>query len=341
MIFNIFKNEKALSTSTATLILVAIAIIGAEVIGLMLGSYNDNVASHVFTGDASDLSVVTTHIGGSTTCQPVVGDLAAQYMKDHYGINITVQGGGSGAGRAGVTKGTLDIGMSSDAIDPIQYPYLIPFQFGGSAVIPVINDISGVNSITANDLHALYQYANSSGVVGAKVNDGKLQCDPSASFYLTVLQRSDTSGTEETFSKYIASDNKTWINNTNAANEFGNAGMLAAIQGATTPTLGFLDMGYAFDSTGKNTTGVKIIGIDSCPSASITPAEVLKTLKAGKTQTFPLILTRELFFCTRGQATTFEQDFMHYCVSPQASATFSKHGVYSILTIKDSSAVSS
>ncbi len=329
--------KRRFQRATATLFLVAIAIIGAEVVGLMQGSYISNIASHVTTSDASAVNI---HIGGSTTCQPVVTDLAAQYMKDHYGINITVKGGGSGAGREGVTSGALDIGMSSDAIDAIKYPYLVPYQFGGSAVIPVINDIPGVNSITANDLHALYQYANSSGVVGAKINSGELQYDPSASFYLTVLQRSDTSGTEETFSKYIGSGDKTWINNTNAANEIGNDGMLAVVRGAATPTLGFLDMGYAFDSTGKNATGVTIIGIDSCPAASVTHTEVLKTLKAGKTQTFPLILTRELYFCTRGPATTFEQDFMHYCVLPQASDTFTKHGVYSVLTIKDGSAVS-
>lgn len=340
MSFKILSDEKALSTSTATLVLVAIAIVGAEVINLMLGSYTNNTASSVSTVDITDASATIIHIGGSTTCQPVVTDLAAQYMKDHEGIRIAVDGGGSGIGRAGVTIGALDIGMSSDAIDSIQFPYLVPLQFGGSAVIPVIKDISGVDSTTANDLHTLYQYANSSGVVGAKINSGELQYDPSASFYLTILQRSDTSGTEETFSKYIGSGNKTWINNTNATNEFGNAGMLAAIQGATTPTLGFLDMGYAFDSTGKNATGVTIIGIDSCPAASVNNAEVLRTLKAGKTKTFPLILTRELYFCTRGPATTFEEDFMHYCVSPQASATFTKHGVYSILTIKDGSTAS-
>lgn len=334
MSFKTLNHEKALSTSTATLVLVAIAIIGGLVINLMLGAYISEIASNVLSNDKSNASAATIRIGGSTTCQPVVTDLAAQYMKDHCGIKIIVTGGGSGAGRDSVITGALDIGMSSDAIDPIQYPYLTPFQFGGSAVIPVINYISGVNFTTANDLHELYQYANSSGVVGAKINSGELQYDPSASLYITILQRSDTSGTEETFSKYIANGNKTWINNTSAMNEVGNAGILAAIQNATTPTLGFLDIGYAFDSTGKNATSVTIIGIDSCPTASITHAEVLKTLKAGKTQTFPLILTRELFFCTRGKATELEQDFMHYCVSSQASDTFNKHGVYSILAIK-------
>jgi phosphate transport system substrate-binding protein len=340
MSFKVFNNEKAISPGTAILILSAIAIIGAAVVGVMLGAFSDNIASHVSTSDASDASATTIHIGGSTTCQPVITDLADQYMKDHEGIRISVQGGGSGEGRVAVTMGTLNIGMSSDPIDAIQYPYLLPFQFGGSAVIPVINDISGVNYTTANDLHTLYQYANSSGVVGAKINSGELQYDPSASFYLTVLQRSDTSGTEETFSKYIGSGDKTWINNTNALNEVGNAGMLAALQSATTPTLGFLGMGYAFDSTGKNATGVTIIGIDSCPAANVTHAEVLKTLKAGTTQTFPLILTRGLYFCTRGPATTLEQDFMYYCISPQASTTYTKHGVYSIITIKDGSEVS-
>jgi phosphate transport system substrate-binding protein len=339
MSFRIIKHEKALATSSSTLVLVAIAIIGAAAIGLMLGSYCNNMTTH-FTDigskvSASEASAAAIRIGGSTTCQPVVTDLAAQYMEDRKGINITVQGGGSGVGRDDVISGALDIGMSSDDIDPIQYPYLIPFAFGGSAVIPVVNNISDVNFTTADDLRALYQYANSSGVVGAKINNGKLQYDSSASFYLTVLQRSDKSGTEETFSKYIGLNDKTWINNTKAMNEVGNSGMLTAIQNGTTPTLGFLDVGYAFDSTGKNAKGVTIIGIDSCPATSVTHAEVLKTLKAGNTQTFPLILTRQLYFCTLGPANTYEQDFMNYCVSPQASGTFTKHGVYSIITIKE------
>lgn len=47
MSFKIFEHEKALSTSTATLIIEAISIIGAAAIGIMLGSFTDKVVTHV------------------------------------------------------------------------------------------------------------------------------------------------------------------------------------------------------------------------------------------------------------------------------------------------------
>ena len=53
-------------------------------------------------------------VGGSTTVYPLSILAGDAYMKQHPGIKITVQPGGSGVGITGVGNDLLDIGASSE-----------------------------------------------------------------------------------------------------------------------------------------------------------------------------------------------------------------------------------
>jgi phosphate transport system substrate-binding protein len=54
----------------------------------------------------------TLNVGGSTALQPLVEHAARSFEAVNPGVQIVVSDGGSGAGRAGVCQGSLDIGMS-------------------------------------------------------------------------------------------------------------------------------------------------------------------------------------------------------------------------------------
>ena len=55
----------------------------------------------------------TLTITGSTTVLPVCATIAEAYMDIHTGVNVMVNGGGSGVGVQAAVDGTADIGMSS------------------------------------------------------------------------------------------------------------------------------------------------------------------------------------------------------------------------------------
>jgi phosphate transport system substrate-binding protein len=54
----------------------------------------------------------TLTIGGSTALQPLVEQAAMSFQLANPSVRIVVSGGGSGAGRNGVCRGNLDIGLS-------------------------------------------------------------------------------------------------------------------------------------------------------------------------------------------------------------------------------------
>ncbi|MBI5183563.1 MAG: phosphate ABC transporter substrate-binding protein [Nitrospinae bacterium] len=55
----------------------------------------------------------TIKVAGSTTVLPVVSRAAEIFMKNHPGVTITINSGGSGVGVTSVAKGLADIGMIS------------------------------------------------------------------------------------------------------------------------------------------------------------------------------------------------------------------------------------
>ncbi|HEU5138608.1 MAG TPA: substrate-binding domain-containing protein, partial [Bacillales bacterium] len=51
-------------------------------------------------------------VGGSSALQPLAAATAKKFMKEHQGVQIQIQGGGSGTGLSEVAAGNFNIGMS-------------------------------------------------------------------------------------------------------------------------------------------------------------------------------------------------------------------------------------
>jgi phosphate transport system substrate-binding protein len=66
---------------------------------------------------SSDSDGGTLVLTGSSTIAPVVAELAQQYEREHPGVRIDVQSGGSSRGIGDVRSGLADIGMVSRALD--------------------------------------------------------------------------------------------------------------------------------------------------------------------------------------------------------------------------------
>lgn len=323
----LFNNDKAVSPIVATLVLVVVAIAGAAAVGTIMGSFSSDVSDSASAAEASSASSTELLIGGSTTVQPVSENLVDLYTKNHPGVKVTVQGGGSGAGIAGAEMGVLDIGSASKEVDTVlEHPDLEKFQIGGSAVVVIANGIdANLNYTTKAALDAIYANATDGKVkVDVDVN-GNLTESSTGAVTISVFQRDEASGTEETFAKYLPTyESAKDLDASEAIGKVGNPGVLAAVED-TTNSIGFVDYGFATDSTAK------IIGVD-CYDDEVTEKNIIAALK-GESSPFPEDLTRPLNYVTLGAPSTIEQSFINFALSPAAAPAFEDAGYFQMLDL--------
>ena len=99
-------------------------------------------------------------IAGSTTIQPISQQAANQFMTLHPNVQVSVAGGGSGAGIKAAGTGTADIGESSRNILPAEYllyPTLNLFPIAKDSVAIVVNpSLSNVTDLTFQQTAQIY-----------------------------------------------------------------------------------------------------------------------------------------------------------------------------------------
>lgn len=338
--FKLLKNDQAVSPVVATLVLIVVAIIGAAAVGLLMGSFSSNVSEEMNTGDTADASSAELLIAGSTTVFPVSEELAKAYMAKHSGVKVTVQAGGSGAGILAASKDACDIGSSSAALTETQktaFPTLQQTEIGASAVVVILKQAAGspIATVTAVDtaaLNAMYDAdTDKDGIItvtntvvptsllGADdtfVDDGAAAFD--AATMITLYQRAEESGTEETFAQYTQGSSTKSLST--GAGVTGNSGMVAAITGSTAGALGFADWGYV-----SGLTTLTRCNLDG----EVADSDNIKTTLKGQTGGYPAGMTRPLIYLTNGNPSTLEQSFIDFALSTEAKTVISKAGVFS------------
>lgn len=337
MIKKLFNDEAGVSPIVATLVLIVVAIAGAAAVGMIMGTFSSNVADNANTGDTASAASTELIVAGSTTVQPVSEILAKAYMKENPGVKITVQGGGSGAGIASAGTGIVDIGAASKYLtneDKTKYPELEEHVIGGSAVVVIGENLGTVTSVTKADLDALYDNDATSAVAALPAST-------------TVYQRTEASGTEETFAGFVfgsaVKNVDSAVANTGTvtivANAIGNDGVLKAVMDSTGPAIGFVDYGFAKDA---NATTLQI-DIDATGTGytpvSITDSTVKTAVKArlagtesttATSTTYPVELCRPLNYLTNGEPSSVVENFVQFAMAPGSLDYFHNAGYYGI-----------
>ncbi|MGP8254660.1 MAG: substrate-binding domain-containing protein [Methanoregula sp.] len=323
------NHDMAVSPIVATLVLIVVAVIGAVAVGTIMGTFSSDVSKQANAGQAASASQTQVLVAGSTTLQPAELNLQSDYQKLNPGVQLNVQGGGSGAGVVAVANGIADIGASSSASaitsaqaanpnDP-NFQNLYYTMIGGRGVV-WIQDASKVavagNVIDAADLNTAYLDASTNG---GKTTAATTGADPIASG-VTMLQREASSGTMSTafgWAGSAMSANKT-PGFSGITTEPGNAQMLAAVQAGTSakPVIGFVDSGYAISGgilSNTSASGISLMGV-SQDSITYVPTHAnieaaLKDWVKGNSQTistsnYPQKLTGGLYWITRGNSPT-------------------------------------
>jgi phosphate transport system substrate-binding protein len=298
-------NENAVSPIVATLVLIVVAVVGAIAVGVIMDGLSQDVGNQVDVNKIGGSSGEIL-IAGSTTVQPASELLAKAYMAEHKGVKITVQGGGSGTGVSSVGMGIVDIGSASRAVKDAElgkYPDLQTTQIGGSAVVVIAHKDATVDSVNYNDLKGLYQN-------GTPISD-----------VTKAFQRSEESGTEDTFAEWLG---KITINGS-IEGRTGNGGVLDAVAD-TENSIGFVDFGYADGDDRVKILGL-IVGEKTYESAD---SDAILDALSGE-DTYPSGLVRPLNYIVNGNPSAVVKDFINFAQSPGAVELFHDVGMYSIV----------
>ncbi|GCE10181.1 phosphate ABC transporter substrate-binding protein [Tengunoibacter tsumagoiensis] len=137
------------------------------------------------------------NIVGSTALQPLVSAAATLYMKQHPKVKIKVQGGGSKVGLDQVASEKVDIGDSDLYADPVSYPdpnltdhivCVIPFAMVTNPDVTISS-----NTLTPDQIVGIFTTRTITNWKDVGGPDLKI----------VPLARTKTSGTRDTFRKYV------------------------------------------------------------------------------------------------------------------------------------------
>ncbi|MBI3507712.1 MAG: phosphate ABC transporter substrate-binding protein PstS [Proteobacteria bacterium] len=199
---------------------------------------------------------ITINGAGATFPYPIYSKWFDEYHKAHAGVQINYQSIGSGGGIRQVTEGTVDFGatdgpMSDEQIGKVKGKILhIPTVLG--AVVPTFN-VEGVSELNLSgavlaDIF-LGKITKWNDPAIAKLNkDAKLPDAP-----ITVVHRSDGSGTTFVFVDYLSKVSKEWETKVGRATSVnwpaglggkGNEGVAGLVK-QTPNALGYNELIYA------------------------------------------------------------------------------------------------
>ena len=94
-------------------------------------------------------------VTGSSTCAPVIAEIAHRYEEQHPGVRIDVQTGGSSRGIADARSGLADIGMVSRDLKPDESD-LLAFPFAQDGICVIVHRDNPVNELTDEQIAAIY-----------------------------------------------------------------------------------------------------------------------------------------------------------------------------------------
>jgi phosphate transport system substrate-binding protein len=240
--------------------LVAVAAAAALTLGTAAcGSSSDNSGSSSPSGSGSETGGGTINGAGSTLAQPIYQQWGSE-LKDK-GVTLNYQGVGSGAGVASFAAGTADFAASDPALTADDRETIkkgpavqIPTVFGAITVsynLPGVDKGLKLDGATiANIYLGKIKKWNDQAIAGQ--NSGvKL---PGSN--ITVVHRSDSSGTTKGFTTFLSNYSPEWKSKVGADKDVkwptgtgakGNPGVAAAVK-QTQGSIGYVEEAYALQN---------------------------------------------------------------------------------------------
>lgn len=279
--------------STRRISAVALAL-AASLVVAACGSSSSSSSSSTGGGAASSTSSSSSSSsgGGSATINGAGSTFAAP-IYSQWGQNLSSQGLtvnynplGSGAGIAGLQSSTIDFAGSDPAEKPTEVnagkgPVLqFPIAFGAITISYNLSDVKAglkLDGKTAADIF-LGKVKKWNDPEIAALNSGITLPDSS----ITVVHRSDSSGTTKGFATFLAADSPEWVKTVGPPDKTlkwpvgtgapKNAGVAAAVK-QTPGSIGYVEQAYALQNgftfaSVKNSSGKFILPTLQAASAA-------------------------------------------------------------------------
>lgn len=243
------------------------------------------IALTAFCAAGNAVFAETLVVKGSTTVLPIAQACAEEFMDDNPGINVSVQGGGSGVGIASLIDGACDI---ADASRPIKDKELDKAVARGVApkayvvamdgIVVIVNPANSVRGLTKKQLKDIYT-GKTQQWSGAGGSGGKI----------VVISRDSASGTFEAFAELALEKARVRADALQQASNQAVAMTVAKTPGA----IGYVGLGYL----SGDVKAVPIDGVDAKKETVLS-------------NQYPL--SRPLFMYTNGKATGAARKFLDY-----------------------------
>lgn len=137
------------------------------------------------------------NIVGSTSVQPVIEALSAEYVKENPENIFNVQGGGSGMGMRSVKDNIADIGTSSKNLTPEESEGLVVYVLGYEGIVIAVNKENTIEDLSTENIKDLFS---------GKIKNWKELGGPDQEVHL--ITREDGSGTRDAFESLVMSDDE-------------------------------------------------------------------------------------------------------------------------------------
>ena len=207
-------------------------------VGCSSSSSDKGDSSSDASAEAKQLTGSITAVG-STALQPLVEAAAEQFQTKNPGVQITIQGGGSGQGITQIAQGSVQIGNSDvfaeEKLDnPEDAKKLTDNKVCIVGMGPVVNKDVTVDDIAMDDLKKIF--------LGEITNWKELGGADEA---ITVINRASGSGTRATFENAVLGDTK--VPDSFKTQEQESSGTAAKMVAETPGAITYLAFSYYSD----------------------------------------------------------------------------------------------
>jgi len=202
------------------------------------------IAGIAFAGGSREArqpaAAYTIAIGGSTSVNPLMELLIAEYQKSHSNVKFTVSATGSGDGIKGAAAGTYELGMSSRELTPAEIGQgldALVIAIDGIAVI--LNNANPVASLSMEQIKDIY-----TGKITRWEQLGAAANNKTGG--IAVISREPGSGTRVAFEELLRFQDQL----VKGAIEFDGTGAIKAEVSRNADAIGYISLG-SLDNTVK------------------------------------------------------------------------------------------
>lgn len=247
-------------------------------------------------------------IKGSDTMVHLVSEWAESFMNQHPDVELSVTGGGSGTGIAGLINGTTDICASSRAINKKEQDLAggrgatpVEFKVALDGIAVIVHPENRINALTLKQLEEIFtgRITDWQGVGGDALP-------------ILVFSRESSSGTYVFFQEHVMNR----LDYTPSARLLPGTSALVQAVAADRGAIGYVGLGYVAEAGDLVKPLAVKAGDDQEPVA---PSD-----QSVKDASYPVV--RPLFLYTNGEPQGTVKEFMDFVLSPQGQTIVESAG---------------